>query len=417
MRDQLRTTFAGFETVSSVRAILDGAEKAVCVDDNVPGLLALSPDTDFTKTEAYRSGAIILQDKASCFPAYLLDPASLGGGDVIDSCAAPGNKTTQLAALLHLGENDRTDSRKIFAFEKDKNRAKTLERMVTIAGADQCVQVGKGQDFLQVDPEADLYKDVRALLLDPSCSGSGIVGRDEMPELHLPERHDPQSQAGKENSRNKKSGGTKSGKAALTSSSSSPSAMPASSSSSKPGAAKRKRTAEGKADPEPVLLDDDGQPIPVGSASSTRNLHARIDALAAFQLSLLLHAFRFPSARRITYSTCSVYTRENEEVVLEALQSDIARARGWRILRREEQVRGMREWSVRGSAQASQNYGTGDNDGMKKKKKKDKEEEAEGTQSVAEACVRAYRDDGRGTMGFFVAAFIRDEGASARPCI
>ena len=45
----------------------------------------------------------------------------------------------------------------------------------------------KQQSFLQVDPRDKLYADVEYILLDPSCSGSGIVNRfdalvDQQPE-------------------------------------------------------------------------------------------------------------------------------------------------------------------------------------------------------------------------------------------
>lgn len=41
-------------------------------------------------------GFALLQ--ASCLPAFLLSPAA--GSHVIDACAAPGNKTSHLAAIL-----------------------------------------------------------------------------------------------------------------------------------------------------------------------------------------------------------------------------------------------------------------------------------------------------------------------------
>ena len=44
-----------------------------------------------------KDGCLIIQDKASCFPSQLLMDAWTGG-DVIDACAAPGNKTS------HAGE-------------------------------------------------------------------------------------------------------------------------------------------------------------------------------------------------------------------------------------------------------------------------------------------------------------------------
>ncbi|KAI1102654.1 S-adenosyl-L-methionine-dependent methyltransferase [Jackrogersella minutella] len=350
IEEQLATTFADFARVLSVGEVIAAPGKSLHVDDHIPSLLAISPSFEITKTEAYTSGAVILQDKASCFPAYLLDPCS-EDGDVIDSCAAPGNKTTHLAAIVHsrTPENEQC-SQTVYACEKDARRARTLEKMVKVAGAKEITRISFGQDFLRVDPNAELFANVGCLLLDPSCSGSGIVGRDEMPTIHLPE-------------------------------------VPGTSTSKKPPAnpgRKRKREDPDavKEATQPTIVDDDGKETLV---SSEAELKARLEALSSFQLTLLLHAFKFPAARKITYSTCSVHAEENEQVVLKALQSDLARKRGWRVLPRDRQVRGLREWPVRGSAGAS-----------------------DGDAEVAEACIRSYKDDGRGVMGFFVAAFVRD---------
>ncbi|KAI1395709.1 S-adenosyl-L-methionine-dependent methyltransferase [Hypoxylon fuscum] len=348
VEDQLATTFKDFTRVLSVKEVTAAPGKSLYVDENIPNLLAISPGFEITKTEAYTSGAVILQDKASCFPAYLLDPRS-EDGDVIDSCSAPGNKTTHLAAIVHsrVPENEEC-MQTVYAFEKDTKRSRTLEKMVKIAGAKDITRMSFGQDFLRVDPNAELFKNVGCLLLDPSCSGSGIVGRDDMPTIHLPDIpgafKKPQVDAG------------------------------------------RKRKREGPdalaERPRPVLVDDDGKETVV---SSEKELKARLEALSSFQLILLLHAFKFPAARKITYSTCSIHAEENEQVVLKALQSDIAKERGWRVLSRDQQVRGLREWPVRGSVEASN-----------------------GDSEVAEACIRSYKDDGRGVMGFFVAGFVRD---------
>ena len=48
----------------------------------------------------YKTGKIILQDKASCFPAIVLAPPSSERAVVIDATAAPGNKTSHLSALM-----------------------------------------------------------------------------------------------------------------------------------------------------------------------------------------------------------------------------------------------------------------------------------------------------------------------------
>jgi len=50
-------------------------------------------------------------------------------------------------------------------------------------------------------------------------------------------------------------------------------------------------------------------------------LDRRLKSLTNFQAMLLRHALRFPSVRRVVYSTCSVYERENELVIQDVLQS------------------------------------------------------------------------------------------------
>ncbi|KAI7247595.1 hypothetical protein KC317_g7100, partial [Hortaea werneckii] len=171
LQSQLDTTFADYSRSSTVRGTLSGGnEKRLHIDKHIPNLLAISPNIDLTTTKAYKSGQIILQDKASCFPAYLLDPSPTEG-DVIDACAAPGNKTTHLAAIL--AENDNQNA-KVIACEKNDLRSQTLTKMTKLAGGEKSITVKAKQDFMRLDPSAKEFRNVTALLLDPSCSGSGI---------------------------------------------------------------------------------------------------------------------------------------------------------------------------------------------------------------------------------------------------
>ena len=68
---------------------------------------------DFHDSELYKDGSLILQDKASCFPAHVLKPTP--GAHCIDACAAPGNKTSHLAAMLG-------NTGKVYAFDIDAKR-------------------------------------------------------------------------------------------------------------------------------------------------------------------------------------------------------------------------------------------------------------------------------------------------------
>ncbi|KAK0495411.1 S-adenosyl-L-methionine-dependent methyltransferase [Armillaria luteobubalina] len=146
-------------------------------DEHIPNLLLFSPQTTFHNDPLYKSGKIILQDKASCFPAVVLSPPSREGTYVIDATAAPGNKTSHLSAIMG---NKGT----LFAFERDRKRFKTLEMMLSKAGCQNVETLNL--DFLTVDPQDEAYCKVTHMsgevcqlnsLLDPSCSGSGIVNR------------------------------------------------------------------------------------------------------------------------------------------------------------------------------------------------------------------------------------------------
>lgn len=137
-------------------------------DAHILNLLAFSPNAPLQDDQAYNSGKIILQDKASCFPAVVLSPPSEDNGVVIDATAAPGNKTSHLSALMG---NKGT----LYAFERDRKRFSTLKMMIEKAGCKNVTPVNT--DFLTVDPFDPKYLPVTHILLDPSCSGSGIVNR------------------------------------------------------------------------------------------------------------------------------------------------------------------------------------------------------------------------------------------------
>ncbi|XP_074276444.1 25S rRNA (cytosine-C(5))-methyltransferase NSUN5 [Silene latifolia] len=133
-------------------------------DDLVPDLLVLPPGVDLHDHPLVTNGSVFLQGKASSMVAVALDPQP--GWEVLDACSAPGNKTVHLAALMR-GKG------KIVAFELSADRVKLLQNTVKLAGASN-VQVQHG-DFLSINPEDQAYSKLHAILLDPSCSGSGTA--------------------------------------------------------------------------------------------------------------------------------------------------------------------------------------------------------------------------------------------------
>ncbi|KAJ3891547.1 S-adenosyl-L-methionine-dependent methyltransferase [Lentinula edodes] len=137
-------------------------------DKHICALFLFHPEVSFQNDDAYKNGKVILQDKASCFPAVVLDPPVSPSGAVIDATSAPGNKTSHLSTLM-------CNTGTLFAFERDRKRFSTLQAMLSKARCKNVEPVNT--DFLLVDPMDPKYSGVTHILLDPSCSGSGIVNR------------------------------------------------------------------------------------------------------------------------------------------------------------------------------------------------------------------------------------------------
>lgn len=396
---QLKTTFDGYILTDSIEEItkrntISATEKLIHIDRHIPNLVAIAASTRLSKSYAYLNGLIIFQDKASCFPAYLLNPKR-AEGEIIDACAAPGNKTTHLAMLLQ-GDtiSSNVSNPTILACELDKGRSVTLQAMIAMAGAQNLVTVRAGQDFLKFNHQDEKIllarNQVGSLLLDPSCSGSGIVGRDEVVPLRVVfPKHFTGSNPETTTQTTKKSLKRKRNEAGKPSSNShGPKGVQAENPISNPAvpfARNLSAAPSSNEEPEPT-----SQP-----------LTSRLAALQTFQLKLLLHAFTaFPTARKIIYSTCSIHAEENEHVVLRALSSPAANAGKWRILRREEQADGARRWGIRGNRDAAVDV-MGDLSGNENGKLIHLDE-------VVDAFIRCEKGTMEGTQGFFVAGFIRD---------
>ena len=117
-------------------------------------------EEDIKKLNMYEEGEIYLQSLSSMLPPIILEPKE--GENILDMAAAPGGKTTEIAALTH-------NEAFITACEKNKIRAERLKYNLQKQGVG-CVNVmtedaRKLSDFFSFDK----------ILLDAPCSGSGTM--------------------------------------------------------------------------------------------------------------------------------------------------------------------------------------------------------------------------------------------------
>ena len=128
-----------------------------------PGLpegLVVEAGFDAQGSEPWRQGAIMPQSRGSMLVARALAPVA--GERVLDLCAAPGGKTTHIAALLE-------DRGEVLAVERHRGRAAALERTCARMHAD-CVRV-EVADAAEWAGGGSFHR----VLVDPPCSGLGTL--------------------------------------------------------------------------------------------------------------------------------------------------------------------------------------------------------------------------------------------------
>lgn len=111
----------------------------------------------------HHAGAYYVQDPSAMMPVYAARSYIWPGMRVLDMCAAPGGKTSQLASLLH-GEGV------LVANEKVTSRARILQGNVERMGVKNAVVLNLGPEAI-----AENYRDYFDFVLcDAPCSGEGM---------------------------------------------------------------------------------------------------------------------------------------------------------------------------------------------------------------------------------------------------
>jgi 16S rRNA (cytosine967-C5)-methyltransferase len=133
--------------------------------DDIPGhrtndTIVVDGPFDALSHPGYQAGAFTPQSRASQLVARIVDPQP--GERVLDLCAAPGGKTTHLAALMQAtGE--------VVAVERHPQRARALQATAERMRATNVTVITA--DANTYDPDHSFDR----VLLDPPCSGLGTL--------------------------------------------------------------------------------------------------------------------------------------------------------------------------------------------------------------------------------------------------
>ncbi|XP_059141753.1 28S rRNA (cytosine-C(5))-methyltransferase-like [Physella acuta] len=236
------------ESASFKDTVLSMSSSQFGLDPHLPDVLVFPVGTDFHAHYLTTDGKLIQQDKASCMPGHILNPPP--GSTVMDCCAAPGNKTSHIASLMK-------DNGKVIAMDVNFKRLNIMSDLLKRSGA-SCIELVH-QDFLTVEASSSDASNIDYILMDPTCSGSGMIGQLQGKDVNDHDEH-------------------------------------------------------------------------------------RIEGLKRLQISLLKHALRFPSVKRVVYSTCSIHKEENEEVVEEVMGQVSNHYRFVKVLPHWEGGRGLKEF-------------------------------------------------------------------------
>ena len=121
-------------------------------------------ENEIQEMDIYKNGKIYLQSLSSMLPPIVLNP--MPKNDILDMAAAPGGKTTQIAALSN-NEANRT------ACEINKIRVERLKYNLDKQGASSVFVM------LEDARNIDNFFSFDQILLDSPCSGSGTININE----------------------------------------------------------------------------------------------------------------------------------------------------------------------------------------------------------------------------------------------
>ncbi|MBD2138696.1 16S rRNA (cytosine(967)-C(5))-methyltransferase [Anabaena sp. FACHB-1237] len=151
-------------SLEEVESALNSANILVRRINHLPqGLRLISSAGQIQNLPGFHQGWWTVQDSSAQLVAHLLNP--LSGSVVIDTCAAPGGKTTHIAELMG-------DQGTILALDKTASRLRRLQENAQRLHLHSIkIYTGDSREFPQFHHRGDY------VLLDAPCSGLGTMHR------------------------------------------------------------------------------------------------------------------------------------------------------------------------------------------------------------------------------------------------
>ena len=125
-------------------------------------LLRVVGPQSVTKLPGFAEGLFTIQDPSASNAVALLDPQS--GWTILDLCAAPGTKTTQLAERTQ-------DKAQIVATDIDASRLEKVHENLTRLGVGSVTVIPYSEAAQKTPARYD------AILLDVPCSNTGVLAK------------------------------------------------------------------------------------------------------------------------------------------------------------------------------------------------------------------------------------------------
>jgi 16S rRNA (cytosine967-C5)-methyltransferase len=152
-------------TIEALTEKLDAAEVGFDIIPDVDMIRIKGPQ-DVTQLPGFAEGQFTIQDITTSMPVRMLNPQP--GWVILDLCAAPGTKTTQLAEATG-------DSAKIMATDIDSRRLEKVRENTTRLGMES-INIAPYKELLNSQFSIQNSK-FDCVLLDVPCSNTGVLAR------------------------------------------------------------------------------------------------------------------------------------------------------------------------------------------------------------------------------------------------